>query len=34
MFCHLQDVRKATELETVMEKQKLKIGLKSENDHV
>ncbi|XP_068583939.1 epidermal growth factor receptor kinase substrate 8-like protein 1a [Cebidichthys violaceus] len=28
----LEDVRKATELETAMEKQKLKIGLKSEND--
>ncbi|XP_040013250.1 epidermal growth factor receptor kinase substrate 8-like protein 1a isoform X2 [Xiphias gladius] len=28
----LEDVHKATELETVMEKQKLKIGLKSEND--
>ncbi|XP_022612535.1 epidermal growth factor receptor kinase substrate 8-like protein 1 [Seriola dumerili] len=28
----LEDVHKATELETVMEKQKLKIGLKSESD--
>lgn len=30
----LEDVRKATELETVMEKQKLKIDLKSESDVV
>ncbi|XP_075937104.1 epidermal growth factor receptor kinase substrate 8-like protein 1a [Anarhichas minor] len=30
----LEDVRKATELEIAMEKQKLKIGLKSENDLV
>ncbi|KAG7243677.1 hypothetical protein INR49_011234 [Caranx melampygus] len=30
----LEDVRKATELETVMEKQKMKIGLKSESNEV
>ena len=32
ILCPPQDVHKATELDTVMEKQKLKIDLKSDGD--